>query len=175
MSGRRRRFGTAGRVVPYTVPVDLLLLYTHGPDLLVGLRQGGFAAGHWDTPSGKLEPDEPLEHGMAREALEETGLRLPPHLLQVVAMTHWYPPDATPRIGVYFHLEASPAVHGVPFIAEPAKCAELRWAPLDALPSPLLRYAAIGVELYRSRRPYAAMDWPEDPVPDLRMGVGGAG
>ena len=30
---------------PYTVPVDLPLLYTRGDQLLVGLRQGRFAAG----------------------------------------------------------------------------------------------------------------------------------
>jgi 8-oxo-dGTP pyrophosphatase MutT (NUDIX family) len=173
MSGRQRRHASAGVDAPYTVPVDLLLLYTRGPELLVGLRQGGFAAADWDTPSGKLEPGETLEHGMTREALEETGLRLPPQQLQVVAMTHWHPPDGVPRIGVFFHLEADPAVHGVPFIAEPAKCAELRWAPLDALPSPLLRYTAIGVELFRSGRLYAAMDWPYELDP--RAGVGGAG
>lgn len=145
---------------PYTVPVDLLLLYTRGDQLLVGLRQGGFAAGQWDTPSGKLEPGEPLERGMAREAFEETALRLPPAQLRVAAMTHWLPADGVPRIGVFFHLEADPAVHGEPVIAEPAKCAELRWEPLDALPRPLLRYTEIGVELFRTARMYAAMDWP---------------
>ena len=36
---------------PYTVPVDLLLLYTRSDQLLVGLRQGGFAAGQWDSRS----------------------------------------------------------------------------------------------------------------------------
>ena len=145
---------------PYTVPVDLLLLYTRGDQLLVGLRRGGFAAGQWDSPSGKLEPGEALEHGMAREAFEETGLRLPPAQLRMVAMAHWHPPDGVPRVGVFFHLEADPAVHGEPFIAEPAKCAELRWAPLDALPRPLLRYTEIGVELFCSGRVYAAVDWP---------------
>ncbi|MEV0131415.1 NUDIX domain-containing protein [Dactylosporangium sp. NPDC050688] len=169
----RRRHVAAGAVGPYTVPVDLLLLYTRGPDLLVGLRQGGYASGEWDTPSGKLEPGERLEHGMAREALEETELRLPPQQLQLVAMTHWHPPDGVPRIGVFFHLEAHPAVHGVPRIAEPAKCAELRWAPMDALPTPLLRYTAIGVELYRSERRYAAMDWPRSPDPGAGMGRAG--
>jgi 8-oxo-dGTP pyrophosphatase MutT (NUDIX family) len=165
--------GTSGGSGPYTVPVDLLLLYTRGPELLVGLRRGGFAAGEWDTPSGKLESGETLEHGMAREALEETGLTLPPQDLQMVAMTHWHPPDGVPRIGVFFHLEADPAVHGVPVIAEPAKCAQLRWAPLDALPSPLLRYTAIGVELFRSGRRYAAMDWPR--TPDTAAGTDRAG
>jgi 8-oxo-dGTP diphosphatase len=154
-----QRPGTAdGRA--YTVPVDLLLLYTRGAELLVGLRRGGFAAGHWDTPSGKLEPGEPLQVGMAREAFEETGLRLPPEQLHVVAMTHWHPPDGIPRIGVFFHLEADPARHGQPVIAEPAKCAQLRWTPLDALPAPLLRYTEIGIDLYRSGRMYAAADWP---------------
>ncbi|MEV0136824.1 NUDIX domain-containing protein [Dactylosporangium sp. NPDC050688] len=142
------------------MPVDLRLLYTCGDQMLVGRRRGGFAAGQWDSPSGKLEPGEALEHGMAREAFEETGLRLPPAQLRVVAMTHWHPPDGVPRIGVFFHLEADPAVHGEPVIAEPAKCAELRWAPLDALPRPLLRYTEIGVELFCSGRVYAAVDWP---------------
>lgn len=64
------------------------------------------------------------------------------------------------RSTVYFHLEADPAVHGEPVIAEPAKYAELRRAPLDALPRPLLWYTEIGVELYRSGRVYAALDWP---------------
>jgi 8-oxo-dGTP diphosphatase len=173
MSGRQRHHVSTGVVAPYAVPVDLLLLYTRGSELLVGLRQGGFAAAEWDTPSGKLEPGEPLEHGMAREAFEETGLRLPPQQLQVVAMTHWHPPDGIPRIGVFFHLEADPAMHGVPAIAEPAKCAELRWAPLHALPTPLLRYTAIGVELFRSGRRYAAMDWPHELSPGT--GVDGAG
>ncbi|MGI5185419.1 NUDIX domain-containing protein [Dactylosporangium sp. CA-152071] len=149
----------------FGVPVDLLLLYTRGPDLLVGLRQGGFAAGTWDTPSGKLVPGEALEHGMAREAFEETGLRLPPNELQMVALTHWYPPDSTPRVGVFFHLEADPARHGEPVITEPDKCAQLLWAPQDALPAPLLRYTAIGIELYRTGRRYASMDWPSWPAP----------
>lgn len=47
----RRHHVAAGLDAPYTVPVDLLLLYTRGPDLLVGLRQGGFASAEWDTPS----------------------------------------------------------------------------------------------------------------------------
>lgn len=147
--------------VPYELPVDLLLLYTRSSELLVGLRQGGFAAGTWDTPSGKLAPGEPLEHGMAREAFEETGLRLPPHELRMVAMTHWYPPGGKPRIGVYFHIEADPQRHGQPALLEPDKCVELRWADLDALPSPLLRYTEIGIHLYRTGRLYAATDWPQ--------------
>lgn len=147
----------AGR---YTVPVDLVLRYTRGDRLLAGLRRGGFAAGEWDSPSGKLEPGAALEHGMAREALEETGLRLPPAQLRVAAMTHRHPPDGVPRIGVFFHLEADPAPHGKPVIAEPAKCAELRGAPLDAPPRPLLRHTEIGIELFRSGRRYAAVDWP---------------
>ena len=95
---------------------------------------------------------------MAREAFEETGLRLPAEQLQVVAMAQWYLPDATPRIGVFFQLDADPARHGEPAIAEPAKCLQQRWAPKDALPAPLLRYTAIGVEVFRSGRVYTAAD-----------------
>ncbi|MGI5239270.1 NUDIX domain-containing protein [Dactylosporangium sp. CA-139066] len=73
-----------------------------------------YAPSRWDTPSGKRRPGERLEDGMARHALKETGLRLPPHLLHVVTMTHWHPPDRAPRIGVFFNLQAEPAAHGVP-------------------------------------------------------------
>ena len=34
-----------------------------------------FFPGHWDFPGGKLEPDEDPKTGIAREILEETGLR----------------------------------------------------------------------------------------------------
>ncbi|MGI5243125.1 NUDIX domain-containing protein [Dactylosporangium sp. CA-139066] len=177
MTGRSRRQDGTAAAASYTLPVDVLLLYTrpgsHGVELLVGLRQGGYAPSTWDTPSGKLQPGERLEDAMAREAWEEVGLRLPPHLLQVVAMTHWHPPDRVPRIGVFFHLKADPAAHGVPRIAEPDKCAALQWAPLDALPTPLLRYTEIGVDLFRSGRPYAATDWPTSRAPDAGADEGG--
>jgi hypothetical protein len=35
------------------------------------------------------------------------------------------------------------------------------WAPLDALPTPLLRYTEIGIGLYRSGQLYATVDWPD--------------
>lgn len=30
----------------------------------------------WDIPGGRIEPDEPLEIGLARELAEETGMKL---------------------------------------------------------------------------------------------------
>jgi hypothetical protein len=48
---------------PYTVPVDLLLLYTRSDQLLVGLRQGGFAAGQWDTPPASWSRVRPSNEG----------------------------------------------------------------------------------------------------------------
>jgi 8-oxo-dGTP pyrophosphatase MutT (NUDIX family) len=149
---------------PYLVPVDLLLLYTRrgerGMELLVGLRCGGFAAGEWDSPSGKLVPGETLDVGMVREAFEETGLQLAPDELEFVAVTHWHPPDGPPRIGMFFHCAADPARHGTPTVLEPDKCVRQVWAPIGDLPQPLLRYTQIGVELFRTGRRYAAVDWP---------------
>ena len=130
--------------------------------MLVGLQQGEFAAGQSDTPSGKIEPGERLEAGMAREAFGETGLRLPPEELRLVAVTHWYPPDGTPRVGTFFHIDADPARHGTPPVTEPSKCVRQMWAPLDDLPQPLLRYTEIGIELFRSGRTYWAIDWSDD-------------
>lgn len=90
---------------------------------------------------------------MAREAFEETGLRLDPDELDLVAVTHWHPPDRTARIGMSFHCTADPTRHGLPTRREPHKCVRQLWAPIEDLPQPLLRYTQIGVDLVPDRAP----------------------
>lgn len=97
---------------------------------------------------------------MVREAFEETRLRLAPDELELIAVTHWYPPDGTPRIGMFFHCAADPARHGTPAVLETDKCVRQVWAPIGDLPRPLLRYTQIGVDLFCAGRRYAAVDWP---------------
>lgn len=46
-----------------------------------------------------------------------------------------------------------------PVNAEPHKCAGLRWAPLDALPTDTVPYTALGVDLYRRRAPFGLAGW----------------
>ena len=48
-----------------------------GPILLVE-RGGNPLKGYWSLPGGLLETGETLEEGVAREVLEETGLRVKP-------------------------------------------------------------------------------------------------
>lgn len=47
-----------------------------GGCLLVALRGKEPARGTWDLPGGFVDMDETAEEGMAREVLEETGLRV---------------------------------------------------------------------------------------------------
>ena len=47
-----------------------VLLVRHVPE------RGGFWAGKWICPGGKLKPGERMEEGVKREVLEETGLRV---------------------------------------------------------------------------------------------------
>jgi 8-oxo-dGTP diphosphatase len=66
---------------------------------------------HWSLPGGILEHGEPPHAGCAREVEEETGLKITPGPLLVVA---WAPPDGErPRSFVFFVFdggEIDPAV-----------------------------------------------------------------
>ena len=48
-------------------------------------------------------------------------------------------------MGLFFTAVHDPDRHGEPFNAEPNKCAELDWFPLDALPDPTYRYTSAGL------------------------------
>ncbi|WP_199820396.1 GNAT family N-acetyltransferase [Streptomyces rimosus] len=46
------------------IDVHLLLIRDH--QVLLSLRQGGYASGQWQVPSGHLEAGEPTDHGTVR-------------------------------------------------------------------------------------------------------------
>jgi len=56
-----------------TVAIGAIVYDATGRVLLVE-RAKPPSAGLWSVPAGKLEPGEPLAHGVAREVREETGL-----------------------------------------------------------------------------------------------------
>lgn len=83
-------------------------------------HQGGL----WEYPGGKCEPDESEPHALARELLEELGIRIrDPELLLVVE--HDYP-DKWVRLAFYVVTA---------FDGEPVGCEGQRveWVTVDAL------------------------------------------
>jgi 8-oxo-dGTP diphosphatase len=108
-----------------------------GIEVLLQLRQNtGYMDGFWAAAAaGHIERGESAPRAAQREAAEELGISG----LDLTFMTsmhrtqHAAPIDE--RIDFFF---TSRQWSGTPTIMEPRKCAELRWAPLDALPDPVV-------------------------------------
>ena len=108
-----------------------------GREVLLQLRQGtGFMDDHWAAAvAGHVEKGESVFDTARREALEEIGV-------EDVELVPWCAMQRTgtgepidERVDYFF---TATAWSGTPRIMEPAKCADLRWCNLGALPSPVV-------------------------------------
>jgi ADP-ribose pyrophosphatase YjhB (NUDIX family) len=87
--------------------------------------------GCWNLPGGKVDRGECAADAVRREVAEETGVDIAVGGLLCVSQLiepghHWVSPVYRARI-----------VSGSPANREPAKHADVRWWPLDALPASL--------------------------------------
>lgn len=64
-----------------------------------------------------------------------------------------------PRMGWFFEADHDPA--RPPRNAEPDKCSELAWIPLDALPDDMVAYCRAGLDVYRAGQRFL-IHWHED-------------
>ncbi|OPG02496.1 NUDIX domain-containing protein [Microbispora sp. GKU 823] len=146
----------------YRPVVDVHLVLTDGEKVLLGRRQGtGYADGEWQImPSGHLEEGESVVDTAVREAREELGVEVDG--CEVVHVMHHRNAGGTARIGMFL---VARSITGTPVNAEPHKCAELAWFPLDRLPEPTVPYARAGIEAVR--RALA----PAPPVPTASAGA----
>ncbi|TQK69634.1 NUDIX domain-containing protein [Nocardioides sp. SLBN-35] len=111
-------------------------------EVLLQLRQNtGYMDGFWAAAAaGHVERGETAEVAARREAREEIAVD-DLDLSFVTAMqrtAHDLPIDE--RIDFFF---TARAWSGEPRIVEPAKCADLRWFPLSALPDPVVPHEAV--------------------------------
>lgn len=119
-----------------------LILIRGGKVCLLRRANTGYEDGRYCFPAGHKEPGEPPTAAAAREALEETGIRVDPaaivhrhtmHRTSHVPVTH-------ERVAYFFTVEEW---EGDPRNTEPEKCDHLDWFPLEALPDmvPYMRAA----------------------------------
>lgn len=116
-----------GRFANRGVSVDAIII-RDGKILLI--RRGGEPfKGYWATPGGFVDWDETVEDAVAREVMEEVGLRVTG--LRFVGL--YSQPSRHPNqvINAVFVVTAD----GDPVAGDDA--AEFAWYPLDSLPSPL--------------------------------------
>jgi len=161
----------------YASVVDIMLVLVRDDDhVLLALRRGtGYADGQWNVPSGKLEDSEHALDAIVREAREEIGIALEPDDLHLTGVVHCRNPEGEGRVGLFFTTPHRPDRHGEPVNAEPHKCAELAWYPLDRLPADTVPYITAGLTLHRTGRPFATIGWDvtpparnSDPLPMAR-------
>ncbi|MFI2781874.1 trifunctional class I SAM-dependent methyltransferase/NUDIX hydrolase/VOC family protein [Streptomyces sp. ALB3] len=140
--------------------VDVHLVLRRGPDVLLARRAGtGYADGLLHVPSGHAEDGEDVRAAVIRETAEEIGVELDPDELRVALVMQHRGPGGNPRMGWFFEADHDPA--RPPRNAEPDKCSELGWFPLDALPDDMVAYCRAGLDGYRAEQRFL-IHWHED-------------
>jgi len=103
--------------------------------------------GLWEFPGGSVEFGETLAQALTREMREEYGIEV----------------DVGPLLDVVDHILPEEGQHwvsptfictiraGEPRIREPAKCAEIGWFDLDAMPDDLTQITRLNLRHYRER------------------------
>lgn len=110
-----------------------LILIKDGKVCLLRRANTGYMDGKYCFPAGHKEPGETPVTGAAREALEETGVRVDPAAVVHRHTMHRYShiPHTHERVAYFFTADTW---EGEPANVEEAKCDHLDWFDLDALP-----------------------------------------
>lgn len=169
---------------PATHPVQVVLCLPilrglTGSQVLLGLKQRGFGAGHVVAPGGKIESGESPSQAAARELREETSLVTDPETLE-------------PAARVYFRFPANPAADmdcqvfltsDFSGMAAPSEELVPAWYPVGHLPlaqmwedSPMWLNRLFSGERFdalvrlgddnESVAHFSAIPWPEKKIPD---------
>ncbi|MFJ7523959.1 NUDIX domain-containing protein [Streptomyces griseus] len=130
---------------PATPVIDTHVFLRNGDKLLLSQRGGPYGYGRWHAPSGKLDENEPMTVGAAREVREEIGVEVAPSHLRLVNVVHHKQSEDVERVGFFF--EAT-EWQGEPENREPEKCLGLAWFSVHELPEDIIEYPAAGLHGY---------------------------
>jgi 8-oxo-dGTP diphosphatase len=120
------------------IPAVYVVVRRNQEVLLLLRSHTGYMDGHWAVPAGHVEQFETVHAAACREAGEEVGVEIAEaDLVALTAMHRTHPEHRSidERIDVFFECRRWT---GEPYLAEPAKAADLGWFPLDRLPEPVV-------------------------------------
>ena len=135
--------------------VYLMLSNERGEVLLLRRRNTGFKDGELGLPAGHADGGEPLALAMRREAREEVGIDIQPEALTLAHAMHRNCGDHE-RLDFFF---IANRWVGEVVNAEPDKCEQLLWAPLDNLPKDVIDYYVQAFDCVRDGKAYSAFGW----------------
>jgi 8-oxo-dGTP diphosphatase len=133
------------------------LFLIKGEETLLSCRANtGYMDGWYSVIAGHIEPGETVARAVMREALEEAGLTLRPEDIEVAQVMHRR--DGEERIDFFVRVHAW---DGEIVNAEPHKCTDLDWFPLDDLPENTVPYVRQALFNYRQGRWFDSFGWEE--------------
>ena len=139
---------------PY-VGSSYLFLIQDNKILLQRRFQTGYEDGNYGVPAGHLDGGETARAGGAREVSEEIGVMISPEDMTVVHVMHR---KAANDERIDFFMTASKYT-GTITNAEPHKCDDLQFFPLDALPGNMVEYVRLAIEAYSRDEFYSEYGW----------------
>ena len=136
-------------------PVTVHLLFFRGDQVLLLRRfNTGYADGQYSVPAGHLDGAETVIAAAAREAEEETGLRLAAEDILFSSVMHRM--DGDERVDFFVQIRNW---DGEPVNTEPDKCDELRWVNFDELPENVIPYVRKAIQNHRHGIKFDEFGW----------------
>ena len=132
----------------------------HGPEVLLQLRRNtGYMDDHWAAgAAGHVERGETAYDAARREACEELGLEDVALDFQFTMQRTQHAEAIDERVDWFF---TARSWSGEPCVVEPEKAAEIRWCPLDALPTPMVPHEAHALAHLSSGAAYLTFGWSQ--------------
>lgn len=141
----------------FRVILDVHLVLLDAEHILLLRRyQTGYEDGRYSVVAGHVDGEETARAALAREAVEEAGLRIVPADLALVHTMHRTAQEE--RLSLFFQ---ATRWEGTPVNREPDKCDDLRWFPLRQLPSNMVPYVATALQALLAGRVYSEYGWEE--------------
>ncbi len=140
-------------------PLAVHVFLVRGDEVLLLRRANtGWEDGKLSVPAGHVERGETATAAMLRETLEEVGLALDAERLEPVGAMHRRSGDE--RVDLLFRYALAPG-EPAPRNTEPAKCSELLWAKLAALPRDTVPYVSLALANLARGRWFDEHGWDE--------------
>ncbi|MBU7314238.1 NUDIX hydrolase [Paenibacillus oleatilyticus] len=134
-----------------------LLLVRENKLLLLRRTNTGYEDGKLSLVAGKVDGNEEVKRAAAREAWEESGVRVDPADLEVVSVMHRLS-DTGEWIDFFLTVKRW---EGEPYNREPDKCSEMAWYPLDGLPEDMIPHVRQAVENVLAGIFYDSYGWQQ--------------